>query len=211
MKKIIVITIMCTLFLTACGKDSVAQKVQDDIESIGEVTLEDEYLIEKTYETYNTLTDKQKNQVNNYADLLDARDKIDELKAEAILSNAIAEQAKEECLSKQRIYYSKIKDRIKNVDFSIDKIVYKCVKSNSESIDDHVYIYSNNKWLGGKYNDFNYELQDDQIKEIEDAFNGKSTIYKYEIGENFYANSEDTSTNPYSCIFLVDLDDFWNY
>lgn len=82
MKKVIILGLISVMFLTACGKDAVAQKVQDDIASIGEVTLEDEYLIEKTYETYNTLTDKQKNQVNNYADLLEARDRIVELKVE---------------------------------------------------------------------------------------------------------------------------------
>ena len=82
MKKILIVTLMCVL-LTGCGKDAVAQKVQDDISSIGEVSLDDESLIEKTYETYNTLTDKQKNQVNNYNELLEARDKIATLKVEA--------------------------------------------------------------------------------------------------------------------------------
>lgn len=75
--------VILSFALTGCGKDAAAQKVQDDINSIGEVTLDDESLIEETYETYNTLTDKQKNQVDNYADLLAARDKIDELKTEA--------------------------------------------------------------------------------------------------------------------------------
>lgn len=71
------------LFMSGCSKDEVAQKIQDDISSIGEVTLDDESLIEKVYEEYNTLTDKQKNQVENYADLLEARDEIEILKAEA--------------------------------------------------------------------------------------------------------------------------------
>lgn len=75
--------VILSFVLTGCGKDAAAQKVQDDINSIGEVTLDDESLIEETYETYNTLTDKQKNQVDNYADLLAAKDKIDELKTEA--------------------------------------------------------------------------------------------------------------------------------
>lgn len=75
--------VILSFALTGCGKDAAAQKVQDDINSIGEVTLDDESLIEETYETYNTLTDKQKNQVDNYADLLAAKDKIDELKTEA--------------------------------------------------------------------------------------------------------------------------------
>lgn len=123
MKKIIVITILCTLFLSACGKDSVAQKIQDDIESIGEVTLDDEYLIEKTYETYNTLTDKQKNQVDNYADLLDARDKLDKLKAEAIIAQEEADRIKEEYLKKERKYYPEINDGINKLNSEVRKII----------------------------------------------------------------------------------------
>lgn len=83
MKKILILLVVCMLFMSGCSKDEVAQKIQDDISSIGEVTLDDESLIEKVYEEYNTLTDKQKNQVENYADLLEARDEIEILKAEA--------------------------------------------------------------------------------------------------------------------------------
>lgn len=85
MKKLVIwsAVVLLSFTLTGCGKDAVAQKVQDDISSIGEVTLEDESFIDETYEIYNTLTDKQKNQVDNYEDLLSAKDRIDQLKLEA--------------------------------------------------------------------------------------------------------------------------------
>ncbi len=48
----------------------------DDIDSIGEVSLDDEELINVIMENYKTLTDNQKEQVNNYIDLLNAQDNI---------------------------------------------------------------------------------------------------------------------------------------
>ena len=48
----------------------------DDIDSIGEVSLDDEELINGIMENYKTLTDNQKEQVNNYIDLLNAQDNI---------------------------------------------------------------------------------------------------------------------------------------
>lgn len=80
MKKAILIFCLCTILFTGCGKvDEVSQKVMDDIIKIETVELDDKELIEKIENTYLTLTEKQKEQVNNYADLLKARDKLDEL------------------------------------------------------------------------------------------------------------------------------------
>lgn len=75
--------VMLVLFnISACGKkavDPVAQKVIDDINALGEITLDDKSSIEKITETYATLTDEQKNQVTNYIDLINAKDRIEEL------------------------------------------------------------------------------------------------------------------------------------
>lgn len=62
--------ISTVLFLVGCGTDEVSQKVMDDIDSIGEVTLDDAALISKITNSYATLTDSQKNQVKNYKVLL---------------------------------------------------------------------------------------------------------------------------------------------
>ena len=65
------------IILSSCGKiDEVSKKVMDDIDSIGEVELSDQQLIERIESTYATLTDKQKEQVTNYAVLLNARDNL---------------------------------------------------------------------------------------------------------------------------------------
>ncbi len=85
---LVVITIIVSIFIIKpTGKDSnssgatdeVAQKMVDDINAIGDVTLDDEELITKLVERYNSLTDEQKKQVNNYATLLNASDKLDTL------------------------------------------------------------------------------------------------------------------------------------
>lgn len=85
-----IITIFCMIILAfslvACGKkpvDEVSQKIIDDINSIGEVTLDDADLIAKITSSYATLTDAQKEQVSNYKVLLDAQDEIEKLQAEA--------------------------------------------------------------------------------------------------------------------------------
>ncbi len=62
--------------------DSLSEKMINDIDSIGEVELEDEELINKLVERYSTLTESQKEQITNYATLLIAQDKLDELKKE---------------------------------------------------------------------------------------------------------------------------------
>jgi len=75
---VMVFTLLATTF---CSKsvDPVSQKMIDDIESIGDVTEEDEAIIKKLLERYSTLTDQQKEQVSNYNILLEAEDKIDQL------------------------------------------------------------------------------------------------------------------------------------
>lgn len=62
-----------------CSKDPLAEDMIEKIDSIGEVTLEDEDLISELEQTYSEMTDKQKNQVSNYVDLKDARDDLDQL------------------------------------------------------------------------------------------------------------------------------------
>ena len=84
-----VCTVAMCLFMFSCGKvDEVSQKVMDDIDSIGEVSLDDEALINKTIDTYATLTDSQKKQIKNYATLLNAEEQLEKLKEEAAAQTA---------------------------------------------------------------------------------------------------------------------------
>ena len=123
MKKIFVslCIISTVLFLVGCGTDEVSQKVMDDIDSIGEVTLDDAALISKITNSYATLTDSQKNQVKNYKKLLDAQDKLEELQAEA--GGQLKDNLKK---AVDDIYNSAVmcEDVIKDVDRMWDSDIY---------------------------------------------------------------------------------------
>lgn len=93
------------LLLSGCGKiDDASQKIIDDINSIGDVSLTDQELIEKIEKTYSTLTDKQKDQINNYAILLEARDSLDEL-----IKQAETQRLEQERLEKEKLYTPEVK------------------------------------------------------------------------------------------------------
>lgn len=94
--------IISVLTLVGCGDtsttsteasvDALSQKMMGDIDSIGEVTLDDEQLVEKLIDRYATLTDSQKEQIENYTVLLEAEDKLDELKASEQASDVDLEE-----------------------------------------------------------------------------------------------------------------------
>ncbi len=128
MKKLISLIILSGLLLSGCGTDPLSSQMIEDIKNIGDVTLEDEETIEKLEETYSEMTDKQKNQVKNYIDLKNARDKIDELKEQEAKE---AEEAISEMLS-SKPYYSAIsfckiiKDSLINPDsFNLKEVLYR--------------------------------------------------------------------------------------
>ena len=112
-KKIILI-LSCTLMIcsvSSCGDasnntqseiDPVSVKVMSDIDSIGEVDIDDKVLIEKIERTYLTLTESQKEQVNNYAALLTARDSLDELIAAEEAEKKKEEEAKKKEEERQK-------------------------------------------------------------------------------------------------------------
>ena len=85
-KRILCLLIGVTmLFSVGCGKkeeeiDPIAQDTIDKIETLGDITLDDEDMIVKLEKTYSEMTEKQKNQVKNYIDLKNAREELDELK-----------------------------------------------------------------------------------------------------------------------------------
>lgn len=63
--------------------EPISQIIMEDIDSIGEVTLDDEALINKLIERYDSLTEEQKQQVTNYSVLTSAQEKLEALKTEA--------------------------------------------------------------------------------------------------------------------------------
>ena len=195
--KVVSIVFFCVV-LYGCGVDEVSKRVMDDIESIGVVNLEDEQQITKIDELYNTLTDKQKNQVKNYNDLLDAKDELEGLKEEEIEKN---KQAKESMLNsteyKYSIYISQtIKDSLKDRDsFELRKIrfLYPFGEDGSE-VDTLPYMLLFIEYSG--HNSFGGAVVKNQISEISkkgivSSFDpDDSYSYKYSYYEEFFKDNE---------------------
>ena len=78
MDKIVVIVIVFAMFLTAC-KSSEVKELQNQIDQIGQVTIEDKSLILDAKDKYEKLSETQKRKVDNYNILLEASNKIDQL------------------------------------------------------------------------------------------------------------------------------------
>lgn len=91
MKKKLVLLLLSGIVcfpLSACGKPSPeAQEVIDEIDSIGDVTLDDESLISQIEDDYLELTDDQQKEVKNFDVLVESKDEIDELYAKEVIDN----------------------------------------------------------------------------------------------------------------------------
>ncbi|MBQ8807743.1 MAG: hypothetical protein IJZ81_00365 [Clostridia bacterium] len=133
MKKFVTWTLLIALVLalTACGesaptkseetKSKDAEKVEELISDIGEVTLESLEAIEKAEEAYDELSRKEKKQVEAYEDLEEARETYEELVKEAEakkvddLIEAIGEVTVEKAaqIEEARKAYDALSDEIK--------------------------------------------------------------------------------------------------
>ena len=110
MKKIISLAMCLILLLSlcACGKSKQAKAVEEQISTIGDVSLEKEAAILSTLENYNQLSDDEKETVENYSILKNAIDTINALKQaeietaleeiETLIKQAEMEQAEASCL-----------------------------------------------------------------------------------------------------------------
>lgn len=197
--------------------DPVSQKVVEDINSLGEVSLEDEELINNILETYKTLTDNQKEQVTNYIDLLKAQDTIIQLKKEQELE-VIAEKEKYLCI--EREYYPVVKN-------AIAKLKSECLFPNTLEIKEVIYYqyvsgsvyisYSAENKLGNAINGYyiyhaNNDYGMDGAKYYNDirqvAMEGNNKL-PYEIGNYFYSDSENIEESTLF-LFIIDLEDYSN-
>lgn len=117
-KRILCLLIGVTmLFSVGCGKkeeeiDPIAQDTIDKIETLGDITLDDEDMIVKLEKTYSEMTEKQKNQVKNYIDLKNAREELDELKEQ---EEAEKEAEKDASFEAIRPYYPNVSKMIKKL------------------------------------------------------------------------------------------------
>ncbi len=134
-----IVMIIMGVFSNEEKPDAISQKMKDDINTIGEVTLDDEELINNLFDTYASLTEKQKNNVDNYNVLLESQDKLRELQKE---------QLNEVHMKNIIIATKSLKSSLINPDsFSLREVVY---------VDDYEYdgimyriSYSGENKLGG--------------------------------------------------------------
>lgn len=79
MKRIISLLLVLALCLPlcACGKSKAVSNVESLIGAIGEVTVDSEAALVEAEEAYKVLTEKEKEAVENYADLVSARTVLD--------------------------------------------------------------------------------------------------------------------------------------
>ena len=84
MKKISIFICIVSILLVGCSaKDKAVEKVIEEIDSIGTVRLSDKDTIEQALNHYSQLTDRQKEAVENYVELMEAQDKLKELEEKA--------------------------------------------------------------------------------------------------------------------------------
>lgn len=128
MKKIfflVFIAITAFIFI-ACGKSEMVKAAETAIADIGDVTLESEDSIKKAESIFNSLTDREKEQVDNRIVLIDARNQYEKLLEEQRLQ--IEEQKRQEALLAAE-EEKKIDDGIQkavdefNEDMNVDKVV----------------------------------------------------------------------------------------
>ena len=93
-KTLVFILALCLCVgLCACSKSENVIRVEALIDNLGAITLESEGEIEKAMKAYNSLTDKEKKSVENYAILEESVAELDKLKTE--------QQAEEEKKNKE--------------------------------------------------------------------------------------------------------------
>lgn len=196
MRKVILscLLLVYIFVFVGCSKDPLAEDTIEKIDSIGEVTLEDEELITELEQTYSEMTEKQKNQVNNYVDLKDARNELDELIAEkeqeeqeAIL-NVILNPPYSEAIN----LCSTIKQSLYNPDsFQLNNIEYV---EAYEGYSLYNVDYSGENKLGGTVRTgliatYREGSLDDIIEE--NPSSGYSSYHNYSYYEEAYFNLDD--------------------
>ncbi len=215
---------MASTLVIACGSvDPVAQKVMDDINALGTIELSDETEIEKILNTYSTLTDSQKKQVDNYATLLEAQDKIDELKEEQLKleeeKKAKLAEERENILKIERDYYSYVNNAVNSLKAGIkvknSLVIEEVLVKKTANLHQVYILYSAKNKLGGEIEDtYFYSVEIGMGQDNGGSFEGwkkyaqgKVDSYGNKIGENFYCSTPKFSKDS-EFAFLVDMDDF---
>lgn len=188
------LVIFSTTILAGCSTDPLAKDTMEKIDSIGEVTLDDEELITELEQTYSEMTDEQKNQVKNYVDLKNARDELDDLIAEKeqeeqeallnIILNPPYSEAINICSVLKESLYSPDSLQLNNVEF-----VEAYEGYNLYNID-----YSGENKLGGTVRtNLIATFRDGSLDDIieENPSSGSYSYHNYSYYEDSYFDADD--------------------
>ena len=91
------VLVLCSIIiLTSCGNkiDEASQKVIDEINALGQISLDDEEKVNSVYEEYRSLSEKQKNHVTNVSTLISAKEEIARLKGKQLEEEKRIEEEK---------------------------------------------------------------------------------------------------------------------
>lgn len=126
MKKVIMMILMVTLLLTGC-KSAAAKNTEIAINKIGEVSLDSKTPIDEAQSNYDALTDNQKDQVDNYKVLLEAKNEYTKLEEEKVAKESASEISdmidklanqsyrKQEDVDKLNSLYNELKEEYHNL------------------------------------------------------------------------------------------------
>ncbi|MBR3195645.1 MAG: hypothetical protein IKF50_03005 [Clostridia bacterium] len=109
-----VLLVVLLLMMTACGKSSEAKKADELILAIGEVDLESKDAVQAARIYYDMLTDKQKNQVENYSILEQAEADLGQLEEYEEIYARAQDYDKQNEIDKAYEYYSQLPESFKD-------------------------------------------------------------------------------------------------
>ncbi len=112
------VMLLLAMFICGCGKSSAAKQVDELILKIGTVTNESGDKIQEAEKKYDALTENQKDEVENYAVLKEAREDFNNINIQAQIEEKIDELSKKDVRKQSDIeeledLYSKLSDEQK--------------------------------------------------------------------------------------------------
>ncbi len=209
----IIISLVLMMCCSGCGEkeiDPLSQDTMDKIDTIGEVTIEDQELIDSLMQTYSEMTDNQKEQVKNYVTLKNAKESLDKLVA----------TENEKKFEKQRPYYENVQTAINTAknnmkhpaSFKVSGVIVLVSPPNLSS-EWSVYIeYESENDLGNSVSDYG------EVSALMPDYFGTNYADRYLDYENDIKNTDDpnledneyTYENPNGTfyVFKLDFDDY---
>lgn len=184
--KAIILVSFITVLLMGCTPKNVKETISK-INAIGEVTLDSEEAIEDARECYDNLSNKEKESVTNYEDLLDAEDELEDLLAEKELEEELEELRdtfKEQPYKYAYIFVNDIRNSVSDKDYFVLDSIYYC-KNNSDGKDWYYIVYSD----GYSY--------DNVCVGVYDPSSGKSNLDYYNGGSSYLGGSMYSENEEY--------------